>query len=190
MDKLKARSYHNMSSVIKSDIAKMLERHTEAFDVLIFPARSGEYNEVVAINKDEETVTAIESAERRQSYDEVIRAKAIIANGINNEYNVIDSALSENFQSSSEALLLRLSVDGIRKYSLIQWLERSHLDDTLIEERTVYVHDLKSVGHSLAVGVLCVCYPLFAKGEIPEFEQSEVSESTQIEDEKTEIGVI
>lgn len=179
---MRPRDYHVFSEMIRGDIQKMLDLHQEAFECLVYKAKDSAHNENTIHSANIENVTALESSERRQSYEEPVLAKAVMVYDTSNKFGMVDSALTENFQTAQEPISLRVSVDGIRKYSIIQWKECSALDPHVIEDRTVYVHNVRAVAQTLAIGPLCECYPLFAEGEIPLHKQVEESEKLEQEE--------
>lgn len=187
---IKPRPHRPIADIHKHDMAIMLAKHPEAFDCLVFPAKSGDNNEVVAINKNDDVVTSLESSERRQSYDEPVVARALIIPDDAAEFGMLDDGLSESIHGGSQAINIKLSLDGVRKYSLIQWKEYGTPDATEPETKTLYVHDLKSIGHSLGVGAICVCHPLFALGEVPEMIATEEVPTLEVGVNDEKVGVL
>ena len=176
---IKPRSYQPMSAIIRSDIAKLLEQHPETFECIIYPVKTRS-NEAISVNKDDDVVTSLEGSERKQEYDNFIIAKALIIHDTSTEFGMMDSGESESLFGGNQPINIKLSVDGIRKYSIIQWKECNSTSPSEIETKSVYVHELKSVGHSLAVGAICVCHPLYALGEIPSLDD----EDNEVENEE------
>lgn len=163
---LTPRDYRLPGRVLKDDLATLLRDSPEAFDCLVWIAKDSTHDEQVTVEED--VVGSIESGERAQSYEEPVPARARIVPDDGLAFGVLSSGLAENFLGTSQPLRLLLSVPGVRKYSLIQWLEYPTLDAESPEPRTVYVLDSAPIGRTLGVGIAYTCLPLPALGEIPD----------------------
>lgn len=159
------RDYRQPGRVLKQDLSTLLDVSPEAFDCLVFRALPSE-DEQVTIEQD--VVGSIESGERAQSYAEPVEARARIVPDEGLAFGVLSSALAENFIGASQPMNILLSVPGVRKYSLVQWMEFPDVDSDGAELRTVYVLDSKPVGRTLGAGVIYTCLPLPALGEVPQ----------------------
>lgn len=175
------RDYRAFAAVLQQDMATLLFADPESFDCLVFQALDASRDETVSIMPD--VVGSVESGERAQEYAPPIPARARI---------IPDSALffdamggmTENFLGASQPMNIALSVPGVRKYSLIQWAEYPDMDKAETAWRTVYVLDSKPIGRTLGIGVMHVCLPLPALGEIPETEAPAPEEGEQVTPEQ------
>lgn len=161
---MRPRNYSPLGSILSHDYKSVLEQHPEAFDCIVFPAKSPEHDETIAVN--ESVATVLESDSRAQKYDTPVYARAMLVPKQELDYDATESGQYEAFTDSSDAINLMLSVQ-VRRYSLIQWLEYIALDRDETIERTVYVRDILPLGRTLTAGATYVCYPLPAVGEVP-----------------------
>ena len=162
------RTYKPAGNVLNHSYAVMLRDHPEAFDCIIYPARSSEHNEILADNAP--VGTLLDRDERAQQYDQPVQGRAMIVPTSDLAFDATDSGSYESFHSASEAINLLLSEPGLRKHTLVQWLEYRSLESEETVERTVYIADIQPMGRTLGAGMLYVCHPLPALGEIPDAE--------------------
>lgn len=163
IDHLHPRDYRATGSVLQTDLATMLNSHPEAFDCLIFPALEGK-NESVAVEAD--PVGALDSNERAQTYSQPEPGRALIVPEEGFGFDVLAGELANSFLGASSPMNILLSMT-VRNYSLIQWLEYATPDAAEPELRTVYVLDSKATGRTTGAGVIYICVPLPALGEVP-----------------------
>lgn len=168
MSQIKPRSYRPGGQALNDSYATMLQAHPEAFDCIIYPAKSSEYNEILADN--EPTGTLLDRDERAQEYDPPVLARAMIVPRQELAFDATSSGLYESFHAASEAMTLLLSENGLRKHTLVQWREYISLTGEETVERVVYIADEKPVGRTLNAQMLYICYPLPAMGEKPQHE--------------------
>lgn len=171
---LKPRNHKPIGAVLRHALEVKLRDHPEAFDCLIFPALSSEHNETNSLI--EPVATMLDRDERRQSYGDPIKARAMVIPDDALAFEMTDSGLYQSFGGASTAINLLLSLPGVRTFSLVQWLEYPNLDAEESVERTVYVASIQPMGRILGAGVVHVCHPLPALGEIPEGEVPEDDE--------------
>lgn len=160
------RSYKPMGSVLHQTFDIMLQKHPEAFDCIVFPAKSSQYNEVLADNAP--VATLLDRGERAQEYEPPVAARAMLVPNPEFIFGTDDSSLFESFHSAPTAVEMLVSVPGLRTYSLVRWREYLSLDSEKTVERTVYVADVRPMGRTVGAGVIYVCRPLLAEGEAPE----------------------
>ena len=165
---LRPRDYQPVAGVLHDTYSLMLETHPEAFDCLIYPAKSSENNEVVADNSP--VAMMLDRDERAQEYDAPVLGRAMIAPQQELAFGATYSGLYESFHSAEDAITLLLSVEGLRLYSLVEWREYLSYDSDQTVERVVYVADVKPIGRTLNARMVYICYPLPAMGEKPEVE--------------------
>lgn len=168
MSNLSPRSYKPGAQVLNDTYATMLQSHPEAFDCIIYPAKSSEHDEIWADNAP--VGTLLDRDERAQEYDTPILARALIVPRQDLAFDATDSGLYESFHAASEAMTMLLSIPGLRRHSLVQWSEYLSLESDETVERVVYVSDEKPVGRTMNAQMLYTCYPLPAMGEKPEEE--------------------
>ena len=168
MSQLMPRSYKPGAQVLNDTYVTMLKSHPEAFDCIIYPAKSSEHNEILADN--EPVGTLLDRDERAQEYDPPVLARALIVPKQELAFDATDSGLYESFHAASEAMTLMLSIPGLRRHSLVQWKEYLSLANEDTVERVVFVADEKPVGRTLNTQMLYTCHPLPAMGEKPEQE--------------------
>lgn len=160
--------YIEQARILQTDMETLLKYHPEAFDCIVFAAQEGQ-DEMVSSELD--VVGSLESGERAQTYAKPVRCRALIAPDEEQDFGVLSSGLGENFDSAERPLTLLLSIPGVRKYSLVQWLEYASpalASEEEVTVRTVYVLKTSPIGHSMGAGVLYLCQPLPAMGELPE----------------------
>lgn len=172
MSQLTPRSYRPGAQVLNDTYATMLQSHPEAFDCIIYPAKSSEHNEILAEN--EPVGTLLDRDERAQEYDPPALGRALIVPKQELVFDATDSGLYESFHAASEAMTLMLSIPGLRRHSLVQWKEYLSLESEDTIERVVFIADEKPVGRTLNAQMLYICYPLPAIGEKPEQEPEAV----------------
>ena len=152
------RSYQATAAALSHTFSVMLQSHPEAFDCLIFPAQPSEQNEIIAV--DSPTVTLLDRDERAQRYGAPIKARAMLVPDGEWAFGAVDSGLYESFHSDEEAMLLLLSVPGLRTFSLVQWLEYLDMASQETVERTRGEHpdgkDLGSRYGSQVLSAACV----------------------------------
>ena len=182
------RSYQATAAALSHTFSVMLQSHPEAFDCLIFPAQPSEQNEIIAV--DSPTVTLLDRDERAQRYGAPIKARAMLVPDGEWAFGAVDSGLYESFHSDEEAMLLLLSVPGLRTFSLVQWLEYLDMASQETVERTVYIAENIPVGRTLGAGMVHKCYPLPASGEIPSLEDSPGAEDSNADSQAQQIGVL
>lgn len=168
MSQLTPRSYKPGAQVLNDTYATMLQSHPEAFDCIIYPAKSSEHNEILADN--EPVGTLLDRDERAQEYDAPVLARALIVPKPDLAFDVTDSGLYESFHAASEAMTLMLSIPGLRRHSLVQWKEYLSPDSDENSDRVVFIADEKPIGRTLNAQMIYICYPLPAMGEKPEQE--------------------
>ena len=195
MTSLAPRNYRSVGGVLHDTFEIMLQRHPEAFDCIVFPAKSSEHNEVVADNL--AVGTLLDRDERAQEYDPPVAGRAMIVPNPEFTFAASSSGLFESFHSAAAAIQMLVSVRGLRTYSLIRWREYLSLDGDETVERTVYVAEAQPVGRTLGAGMLYVCRPLPAESEAPELptdfvpeagEESGEGDAGEIGD--TEVGLL
>lgn len=164
IDQLTPRDYRAPGSVLQEDMATMLRCHPEAFDCLIFAAVAGQ-NETVAVAED--VVGALDAGERAQTFATPVLGRALLVPEESLDFDVLSGELANSFLGASTPLNILLSIP-VRNYSLIQWKEYATPDAEEPELRTVYVLSAKSAGHTAGAGVVYVCAPLPALGEVPD----------------------
>lgn len=165
MEELRPRGYMPLASVIARDLAKMLEQHPEAFDCLVFKAIKGT-EETLALNED--VVGALESGARSLEYEPPVKGRAMIVYDDALTFGALGDGLTENFHSASQGINVALSVEGVRPYTFVQWLEYPTADAVEPQARTVYVLESLPAGRTLGVGMVHRCLPLTAMGELPD----------------------
>lgn len=165
---IKPRSYRPVGQVLSQSYETMLQSHPEAFDCIIYPAKSSEHNEIISDNKP--VGTLLDRDERAQEYDAPVLARAMIVPKRELAFDATDSGLYESFHAASEAMTLMLSILGLRRHSLVQWKEFISLTGDETVDRMVYIADEKPVGRTLNAQMLYTCYPLPAMGEKPQQE--------------------
>lgn len=164
-------NHKTIGSVLRHALEVKLRDHPEAFDCLIFPAMPSEQNEASALI--EPVSTMLDRDERRQSYGAPVKARAMFVPDDALAFEMTDSGLYKSFGGASESINLLVSEQGIRTFSLVQWLEYPSLETADPVERTVYVASIQPLGRILGAGVVYICYPLPALGEIPDIEMQE-----------------
>ena len=173
---LTPRNYRPVGSTLHDTFAIMLQKHPEAFDCIIFPAKGSEYNEVVADNC--AVGTLLDRDERAQAYESPVAGRAMIVPNPEVMFAADASGLFESFHSAAEAMQMLVSVPGLRTYSLVRWREYVSLEGEETVERTVYVADVRPMGRSIGAGMLYVCRPLPAEGEAPKYDSGEAGPET------------
>lgn len=163
---LKPRSYKSTAGIVRHTLEVMLRDHPEAFDVLVFPALESDRNEIVAVNRPRATL--LDREQRLQEYGPPFRARARIVPEDIMPLEMVDSASFESFHGMQDAVRIVLSQPGVRTFSLIQWLEYPEHESEETATRTVYIAETQPLGRTLDAGVVHVCYPLPAGGEVPE----------------------
>lgn len=170
---LKPRMNVATAGSFRHDVEVLLNHHPEAFDVIVWVAKPTEENEVVAGNAKDAPVTVLDREERQNAFMAPVKARAYVIPSDSILYSVSDSGEYEVPGTGSEALNLLVSVN-VTTFSLIQWQEVVSLDPEQIEERTVYVSDIRTAGHTFGNPVdICTCWPLPAAGEVPEKKEEE-----------------
>lgn len=160
------RNYKPAGNVLHDTFEIMLREHPEAFDCIIFPAKSSEYDEIIADNTP--VGTLLDRGERAQEYDPPVAGRAMIVPNPEFTFMASSSGLFESFHSAPGPIQMLVSIPGLRTYSLIRWREYLSLDSEETVERTVYVADVKPMGRTLGAGMAYICRPLPAEGETPE----------------------
>lgn len=166
MSDLSPRTYKPAGSVLNQSYATMLQEHPEAFDCIIYSAKSSEHDEIIADN--EPVGTLLDRDERGQEYEPPILGRAMIAPKMELAFDATDSGLFESFHAASDSIALLLSENGLRKHSLVQWEEYLTLEGDETVERVVYIADMRPMGRTLNAGMIYICYPLPAMGEKPD----------------------
>lgn len=164
IEQLRPRDFRAPGSVLQTDLATMLKHDPKAFDCLIFPALPGK-DETVAVTED--VVGALDSEERAQTYGQPEQGRAMIVPEEALGFDVLAGELANSFLGASTPMNILLSMP-VRNYSLIQWREFATPDAEEPELRTVYVLDSKAAGRTAGAGVVYICAPLPALGEIPD----------------------
>ena len=165
---LTPRSYRPGAKVLNETYATMLEASPEAFDCVIYPAKSSTHDEILADNAP--VGALLDRDERTQDFDPPILARAMIVPSQELAFDATDSGLYESFHSAREAMTLLLSVPGLRTYTLVEWREYLSFDSEETTGRVVYIAEEKPVGRTLNAQMLYTCYPLPAVGEKPPLE--------------------
>lgn len=184
------RNYRPAGGVLHETFATMLQKHPEAFDCIIFPARSSEHNEVMADNH--AVGTLLDRDERAQEYEAPVAGRTMIVPSPEAVFAADASGQFESFHSATDAVQMLVSVPGLRTYSLIRWREYISLESEETVDRTVYVTEVRPMGRSLGAGMLYVCRPLLAEGEAPEYAAGEVPDIGEDNGGETfgEVGVL
>lgn len=177
MEALRPRGYTPLSSVIARDLAKVLAQHPEAFDCLVFKAIKGT-EETLALNED--VVGTLESGARSLEYEPPVKGRAMIVYDEALTFGALGDGLAENFHSASQSINLVLSVDGVRTYSFVQWLEYPTAEAMEPQARTVYVLESLPAGRTLGVGMVYRCLPLAAMGEVPDIPEPDEGEEPPV----------
>lgn len=160
------RTYKPAGGALHETFEIMLQKHPEAFDCIIFPAKSSEHDEILADNAP--VGTLLDRDERAQEYDPPIAGRGMITPNPEFTFGASESGLFESFHSAPGTIQMIVSVPGLRTYSLIRWREYLALDSEETVERTVYVADVRPVGRTTGAGMAYICRPLLAEGEAPE----------------------
>lgn len=164
LNQLRPRDFRAPGTVLQADFATMLQHDPKAFDCLIFPALPGR-DETVAVEAD--PVGALDSNERAQTYGQPEPGRALIVPEEGLDFDVLAGELANSFLGASAPMNILLS-KPVRNFSLIQWLEYATPDAEEPELRTVYVLDSKAAGRTAGAGVVYICAPLPALGEVPD----------------------
>lgn len=165
---IKPRKNVPTAGAFRHDVEVLLAQHPEAFDVIVWVAKPTEENETIAENAKDTPVTVLDREERKNAFMAPVKARAYVVPSDSLGYEVSDSGEYEVPGTGSEPLNLLVSVN-VTTFSLIQWREVVSLDPEEIEERTVYVSDIRTAGHTFGNPVdICTCWPLPAAGEVPE----------------------
>lgn len=164
IEQLRPRDFRAPGSLLQTDLATMLKHDPKAFDCLIFPALPGK-DETVAVTED--VVGTLDSEERAQTYGQPEQGRAMIVPEEALGFDVLAGELANSFLGASTPMNILLSMP-VRNYSLIQWREFATPDAEEPELRTVYVLDSKAAGRTAGAGVVYICAPLPALGEIPD----------------------
>ncbi len=188
MSQLTPRSYRPGAQALNDAYATMLQSHPEAFDCIIYPAKSSEHNEILADN--EPVGTLLDRDERAQEYDPPVLGRALIVPKQELAFDATDSGLYESFHAASEAMTLMLSISGLRRHSLVQWEEYLSLDSEDTIERVVFIADEKPVGRTLNAQMLYICYPLPAIGEKPEKEPVKPDQPDPCPENPPDVGIL
>lgn len=173
------RSYKPAGGVLNHSYAVMLRDHPEAFDCIIYPARASEHNEILADNAP--VATLLDRDERAQEFDPPMQGRAMVAPTQELAFDATDSGGFESFHAASDAIRLLLSEPNLRLHSIVQWLEYRSLEGGETETRTVYVADIRPMGRTLGAGMVYVCQPLPALGEVPQLDGSGVEQDAEPE---------
>jgi len=160
------RTYKPAGGALHETFELMLQKHPEAFDCIIFPAKSSEYNEIVADNAP--VGTLLDRGERAQEYEPPVAGRAMITPNSEFVFGSDSSAQFESFHSAPSVIQMLVSMPGLRTYSLIRWREYLSLDSEDTVERTVYIADVRPIGRTTGTGMAYICRPLLAEGEAPE----------------------
>ena len=168
------RDYKPMGGVLSHDALVVLKTHPEAFDCIVFPAKPSEYDEVIAENRP--VGTLLDSDERAQEYEAPVQARAMLVPKQELDFDSTESGNCEGFTHSYDAIYLIVSLPGLRRFSLIQWLEYISVEQEETIERTVYVQDVRPMGRTLTADMVYVCYPLPAMGEVPDIPEAPAAE--------------
>lgn len=163
------RNYKPAGGVLHETFEIMLQQHPEAFDCLVFPAKSSRHDEILADNAP--VGTLLDRDERAQEYDPPVAGRAMITPNPEFVFGASESGLFESFHSAPGTIRMLVSVPGLRTYSLIRWLEYLSLDSEETVERTVYVADVRPIGRTTGAGMAYICRPLLAEGEAPDMPQ-------------------
>ena len=92
---LASRDCKAFTKILKHDYTKILVQHPEAFDCIIWPAKSAEHDEIVSENR---TVgTLLESDERMQTYDPPVYGRAMIIPSPDLDFGATESSGFESF---------------------------------------------------------------------------------------------
>lgn len=145
----------DLETVEDLETEEVLEDDDETFDCLVFPANSCDNNEA-------NLVASLESSECRQEYDDPVLARALILNDEKSAREVLAPELYESLYGNNQPIEIKLSIEGIREHSIIQWKEYISPDSTEPETKTVYVHDIWDAPD---IGTIHVCYPLYIKNK-------------------------
>lgn len=188
MSLLKPRSYKPDARILNDSYATMLQSHPEAFDCLVYPAKSSEHNEIIADNQP--VGILLDRDERAQEYDAPVMARALIVPRQELQFDAVDSGLYESFHAASESMTMLLSFPGLRRHSLVQWSEYLELESDETVERVVYIADEKPIGRTLNAQMLYTCYPLPAMGEKPQEEPELPEQSDPCPEITPEVGII
>lgn len=165
------RSYQPCAQVLQNVYATMLDAHPQAFDCIIYPAKSSEQDEIIADNR--AVATLLDRDERSQEFEPPVNARAMIVPKAEMAFDVTESGSYESFHAPGEAITLMLSLSGLRRYSLIEWQEYLAPDSDETISRIIYIADEKPIGRTLNAQMLYVCYPLPAMGEKPDREPNQ-----------------
>ena len=168
------RTYKPAGGVLHETFEIMLQQHPEAFDCIVFPAKSSEHDEILADNAP--VGTLLDRGERAQEYDPPVAGRAMITPNPEFTFGASESSLYESFHSAPGTIQMLVSVPGLRTYSLIRWLEYLSLDSQETVERTVYVADVRPIGRTTGAGMAYICRPLPAEGEAPEVDMPQDKE--------------
>ena len=163
---IKPRDFRPSGRILRKDLATTLEQDPKAFDCLIFPAYKDQDETVTVV---EDVVGSLDSGERAQSYGGPILGRAMIVPDEALGFEVLSGELANSFNGANQPMNILLS-EAVRNYSLIQWKEYADPDDLEPELRTVYVLDAKPIGKVAGSGVIYVCMPMPAMGEVPYYE--------------------
>ena len=183
------RNHVSTARSFRHDVDVLLAQHPEAFDVLLWVARPTDENEIVAADA-HDGVTMLDREERRNAYDAPVLARAYVVPSEGIGFNVSDSGAYETPGTGTESLRLLLSVRATT-FSLVQWREVVSLDPEEVEERTYYVSEITTAGHTLGNPTdIYECWPLNAASEVPKAEETDdsdekASSSDNVSDEKT-----
>lgn len=188
MSQLTPRSYKPGAQVLNDTYATMLQAHPEAFDCIIYPAKSSEHNEILADN--EPVGTLLDRDERAQEYDPPVLARALLVPKSELVFDATDSGLYESFHAASEAMTLMLSISSLRRHSLVQWKEYLSPDSDDTIDRVVFIADEKPIGRTLNAQMIYICYPLLAMGEKPEQEPEKAEQPDPCPENPPDIGIL
>lgn len=169
------RNTKPIGNILNHDYMRILTVHPEAFDCIVFPAKDPTHDESLADNTS--VATVLVSDERAQEYDEPVQARAMLIPAQELDFDATESGLYEGFTASSDAINLMISIPGLRRYSLVQWLEYTSLEQDSTIERTVYIQDVKPMGRTLVAGMVYQCYPMPAVGEVPKKKEEGAGET-------------
>ena len=110
-------------------------------------------------------LVALGDFQRHGTHPEQGRALIVPEEGL--DFDVLAGELANSFLGVSSPMNILLSMP-VRNFSLIQWLEYATPDAEEPELRTVYVLDSKAAGRTAGAGVVYICAPLPALGEVPD----------------------
>lgn len=187
INQLKPRDYRAPASVLAKDYKTMLDNDPKAFDCVIYPALDKEHDENVTPMED--TVCALESGERSNSYADPVLGRALIVPDEAYGFDVLSGEVAESFVGLNAPVNILLSMP-VRNYSLIQWQEYAAPDAEEPETRTVYVLEARTAGRVAGAGTFYTCLPLTAIGEIPQIPDNDEDEEKSVSGIADSVGVL